>query len=112
MMSNILKLLHPFIPFFTETIWSKNNYKKLTKTNLILSNWPEYKTMSKFKKDSTDINKLIEFISSIRSSKSELKITPKLYCDVHFFEKSSRLNKIVQNNLILAKHVGLSLIHI
>ena len=106
MMSNILKLLHPFIPFFTETIWSKNNYKKLTKTNLILSNWPEYKTMSKFKKNCTDINNLIEFISSIRSSKSELKITPKLYCDIHFLEKSSKLNKIIQNNLILAKHVG------
>ena len=106
MMSNILKLLHPFIPFFTETVWSKNNYKKLTKTNLILSKWPEYKMMSKFKKNCTDINNLIEFISSIRSSKSELKITPKLYCDIHFLEKSSKLNKIIQNNLILAKHVG------
>ena len=62
--------------------------------------------MSKFKKDCTDINNLIEFISSIRSSKSELKITPKLYCDIHFLEKSSKLNKIIQNNLILAKHVG------
>ena len=51
-------------------------------------------------------NNLIEFISGIRSSKSELKITPKLYCDIHFLEKSSKLNKIIQNNLILAKHVG------
>ena len=62
--------------------------------------------ISKFKKNCTDINNLIEFISSIRSSKSELKITPKLYCNVHFLEKSSRLRKIIQNNLILAKHVG------
>ena len=28
MMANILKMLHPFIPFFTESVWSKNNYKK------------------------------------------------------------------------------------
>ena len=93
--------MHPFIPFFTETVWSKNNYKKLAKTNLVLSKWPEYKTMSKFKKNQNDINNLIEFISNIRSSKSELKITPKLYCDIHFLEKSSKLNKIIQNNLIL-----------
>ena len=33
-----------------------------------------------------------------------MKIAPKLYCDVHFLEKSSKLNKIIQNNLILAKH--------
>jgi valyl-tRNA synthetase len=62
--------------------------------------------MGKFKKNCTDINNLIEFISSIRSSKSELKITPKLYCDIHFLEKSSKLNKIIQNNLILSKQVG------
>ena len=35
-----------------------------------------------------------------------MKITPKLYCDVHFIEKSSKLNKIIKNNLILAKQVG------
>ncbi len=106
MMSNILKLLHPFIPFFSETVWGKNNYKKIRKTNLISSEWPEYKIMGKFKKNCSDINNLIEFISSIRSSKAELKITPKLYCDVHFLEKSSKLNKIIQKNLILAKHLG------
>ena len=31
MMANILKILHPFIPFFTETIWSKNKYKIIFK---------------------------------------------------------------------------------
>ena len=28
MMANILKILHPFIPFFTENLWSINGYKK------------------------------------------------------------------------------------
>ncbi len=106
MMANILKLLHPFIPFFTESVWANNDYKKVLKTNLILSEWPEYKIISKFKTNCKNINNLIEFISSIRSSKSELKITPKLYCDIHFLEKSSKLNNIVKTNLVLAKHVG------
>ncbi len=106
MMANILKLLHPFIPFFTESVWKNNDYKKIFKTNLILSEWPEYNTIRKFKNNCSNINDLIEFISNIRSSKSELKITPKLYCDIHFLEKSSKLNKIVQTNLVFAKHVG------
>ncbi len=106
MMANILKMLHPFAPFFTESVWAKNNYKKIFKTNLILSQWPEYKTIAKFNKNHNDINSLIEFISSIRSTKAELKITPKLYCDIFFLEKSSKLAPLIKNNLILVKQVG------
>jgi len=106
MMANILKLLHPFVPFFTESVWAKNNYKKVFKTNLILSQWPEYKHIVKFNKNHSDINRLIEFISNIRSTKAELNVTPKLYCDVFFMEKSSKLKPLLENNLELAKQVG------
>ena len=106
MMANILKMLHPFVPFFTESVWAKNNYKKVFKTNLILSQWPEYKPFIKFNKNHDNINSLIEFISSIRSTKAELKITPKLYCDVFFFEKSSKLASLLKGNLTLVKQVG------
>ena len=106
MMSNILKLLHPFIPFFTESLWSNNNYKKTFKTNLISAEWPEFKKNNKFNKNYTDIKNIIEFISNIRSTKSELKITPKLFCDVFFVEKSSKLNLLIKKNITLVKQVG------
>ena len=106
MMANILKLLHPFIPFFTESTWSKNNYKKVFKNNLISSEWPEYKKNIKFNKNYDDINNIIEFISSIRSTKAELKVTPKLFCDIFFVEKSSKLNLLVKKNITLVKQVG------
>ena len=64
--------------FFSETVWSKNNYKTIFKENLISSSWPNYKNLSKFNKNQIDINNLIELISNIRSTKAELKITPKL----------------------------------
>tara|TARA_B100001057_G_scaffold23841_1_gene22077 strand:- start:300 stop:2945 length:2646 start_codon:yes stop_codon:yes gene_type:complete len=106
MMANILKMLHPFIPFFTESVWAKNNYNRVFKTNLILSQWPEYKTIKNFNKNHDSINTLIEFISSIRSTKAELKITPKLYCDVFFMEKSSKLLSLLKSNSEWVKQVG------
>ncbi|MDC1212602.1 valine--tRNA ligase [Pelagibacteraceae bacterium] len=106
MMANILKLLHPFIPFFTESVWIKNNYKKTLKTNLIISEWPKYKQNIKFKKNHSDINNIIELITNIRSAKSELKVTPKLYSDICFLEKHSKLNLLVNKHEDLIKQVG------
>ena len=106
MMANILKMLHPFIPFFTESVWSKNDYKKIYKSNLISAEWPNYKKNIKFDKNHTDIINLIEFISSIRSTKAELKLTPKLFNDVYFLEKNSKLKSLVKKHFNLFKHVG------
>jgi len=106
MMASILKLLHPFIPFFTEFVWSKNNYKKMFKTNLISSEWPTYIKKNKFNKNHKNINQIIEFISNIRSTKAELKITPKLFSDIYFLEKSSKLKVLVKKHLALVKQVG------
>ena len=106
MMANILRLLHPFIPFFTETVWHKNNYKTFFRKDLITSDWPNYQRLNKYKKNQDDINNLIELISSIRSAKAELKITPKLFCNISFNEKSSKIKKLIENNLSLFKQVG------
>ena len=62
--------------------------------------------LSKFNKNQTDINDLIEIISSIRSTKAELKITPKLFCDISFIDKSKKLKNLINKNLNLLKQVG------
>ena len=103
MMSNILKLLHPFIPFFTETVWSKNKYHIFFKKNLVLSTWPNLKYLSKFNHKKKEINNIIELISNIRSAKAELKIAPKLYCDIF---STGKLSRLIDGNINLIKQVG------
>ena len=51
-------------------------------------------------------NNLIELISNIRSTKAELNITPKLYCDIIFLEKSKKLKALVKQNINLVKQVA------
>ncbi len=106
MMANILKILHPFIPFFTEAVWSKNRYYPYFKENLISSSWPNYKNINKFNKNHTNINNIIELISNIRSAKAELKIKPKLFCDLIFPETSNKLKNLTVNNFSIVKQVG------
>ena len=45
-------------------------------------------------------------ITNIRSTKAELKIKPKLFCDVSFLGNSVKLKKLINNNLELIKQVG------
>ena len=106
MLSNLLKLLHPFIPFFTENLWIKNKFNTFFKADLIVSEWPEYKNQNFFSNNQVHINNLIELISNIRSSKAELNITPKLYCDLVIFEKSKKLKILIKQNINLIKQVG------
>jgi len=91
MMANILRILHPVIHFFTENVWTLNAYKKIFNNYLISSSWTDFKIINKFSKNQNNINDLIEIISNIRSTKAELKITPKLYCDILFGDKSGKL---------------------
>ena len=57
----------------------------------------------KFNKNRENIKNLIELISNIRSTKAELNITPKLYCDIVFLEKSKKLKSLINQNINLNK---------
>ena len=106
MMSNILRILHPLIPFFTETVWKKNKYDKFYKTPLIQSDWPTFSKQKIYRKNFRNIKDVMQIISSIRSTKAELNITPKLFCDIFFQEKSKSIEKLINQNLDIIKQVG------
>ena len=105
-MANILKILHPFIPFFSETLWKKNGYSKFLKTPLIQAKWPTHKEIGSFKKNHKDIRDLMNVVSNIRSTKAELSITPKLFCDIIFSKKSKMLKKLINRNKEVIKQVA------
>jgi valyl-tRNA synthetase len=106
MMSNILRILHPFIPFFTEFVWTKNKYNKFFNSPLIQADWLKVTKNSKYNKNHKDIGSIIEIISNIRSTKAELNITPKLFCDIIFPAKSKMLKKLIYQNSEIIKQVA------
>ena len=105
-LSNILKLLHPFIPFFTEHVWQENKFDKTLKSNLISSNWPIAEKISSFNKNSAEIDSIINIITAIRSTKVQLNIPPKEYCDIVYFNESKKTKFFIDSNLEIIKQVG------
>ena len=105
-LSNILKLLHPFIPFFTEHTWKKNDFNKTFKSDLINAEWPSPKKISAFSKSSSEIEALIQIISSIRSTKVQLNIPPKEFCELTLSNENKNTKKSITDNEEVIKQVG------
>ena len=106
MLLNILKLLHPFIPFFTEYVWRENKFYKDEKSDLITSSWPISKKIQSYKNNSEEIKCIIDIITTIRSTKVQLNVPPKEYCDIVYFRESKKIKKFINNNIEIIKQVG------
>ena len=70
----ILKLLHPFMPFITEELWRATGESGPKREKLLLlSEWPALKGLANAKADE-EIGWVIRLISDIRSVRSEMNV--------------------------------------
>ena len=71
-LTNALKLLHPYMPFITEEI-----YRNLTgEESIMISAWPEFKEEWSFEKEETEVELLKEAVHSIRNVRSSMNVPP------------------------------------
>ncbi len=73
-LDQILKLLHPFMPFITEEIWGKISEDR--DTHLIVADWPELSDVLIDDEASKDIHWLQTLINNLRSVRADMKIPP------------------------------------
>ncbi len=71
-LKSVLTLLHPFVPFVTEQLWSFMNAKTL----LVTSEWPVKKKEFNFTKAEKQFELGKEIINLIRSMRAEAKVDP------------------------------------
>ena len=64
-------MLHPFIPFVTEEIYSN---LPNAKESILLSDYPQYNKNQIYKKELNEVNNILEFITLFRNRKLELNI--------------------------------------
>lgn len=71
-LKNLLRLLHPFVPFVTETLWSHLEQKKL----LIGETWPTFDAKLTFPKEEKEFEAVMDLITAIRSIRAEKGVEP------------------------------------
>ena len=72
-MSNTLKLLHPFMPFITEEIWLTLPHDGET---IMLSDWCKYSEELNFATEEEQMEKIMAAIKGVRNRRAEMNVAP------------------------------------
>ena len=73
-LDQILKVLHPFMPFVTEELWAETGkFGPARESQLILAEWPDLSGLEDTEADA-ELDWLIEVISNVRSVRSEMNV--------------------------------------
>ncbi len=72
-LTQILKLLHPFMPFITEEIWQALPHEG---DFLMLQQWPEYREDLAFAEEEKALELVMDAIRAIRTRRAEMNVPP------------------------------------
>ena len=72
-LDQVLRLLHPFMPFITEEIWQSIPHEG---ESLMLADWPVYKEELNFKAEKDQMESVMEAIRAIRNRRAEMNVPP------------------------------------
>ena len=70
-MSNVLKLLHPFMPFVTEEIWQSLPHEG---ESIMVSAWPQYSKSLCFAAEEEQMNMIMDAVRAIRNRRAEMNV--------------------------------------
>ncbi len=90
-LKTLLKLLHPFVPFVTEALWSHLGQKTL----LIGEKWPKYNKKFVFSREEKDLQIIMNLISAARSIRVEKNIEPSRKMHAVFY--GGKYSKLIES---------------
>ena len=107
-LDRILQLLHPFMPFITEELWTRMAEHAVPRRSmLMLSPWPELSGLPQDEEARAEMQWLIELVSGVRSVRAEMNVPPSARITLMLKdagpETSARLNRHRDIALTLAR---------
>lgn len=100
MFEQLMKLLHPFMPFISEEIW-QHIQERSPKEALCISSWPEFDETKVLTEDEELFESIQGMVSALRNIRSEMGVSPKE--DIEVLIKSDNAELIEANEWILRK---------
>ena len=92
-LTQALKMLHPFMPFITEEIFCTLHPKEDT---IMLADWPVYEEARNFAKEESMVERCKELVKSVRNRRSEMDVPPSRKAAVHIISENEEVRDIFE----------------
>ena len=91
-LTDALKLLHPYMPFITEEIYcTLREMEEEHSESIMISRWPEYLEERSFPKEEKAIEIIKEAVRGIRNVRSEMNVAPGRKASVHVVSQDKEI---------------------
>lgn len=102
-LTETIKLLHPFIPFVTEEI-----YKNVVGENesVMIAEYPKYNSKKTFRKECENMNALMDIIKAVRQIKAQVGASLTKKVDLFIVSENAKL--VTTNSALIQKLAGVS----
>ena len=94
-LTNALKMLHPYMPFITEEIYCTLCPEEET---IMLAPWPEYTEEWVFPIAEAAVEKIKELVKGVRNTRSEMNVPPSRKAKYYIVSADSMLRKVFEEN--------------
>ena len=101
-LTNALKLLHPYMPFITEEIYCTLCPEEET---IMLASWPEYTDKWVFSIAEATVEKVKELVKGIRNIRSEMNVPPSRKAKYYIVSEDGMLRMLFQSSVDRYAHL-------
>lgn len=98
-----LKLLHPYMPFITEEIFTNLQDKE---ESIMISSWPVYKEDYHFEQEERAVETIKAAVKGIRNVRSEMNVPPSKKATVIVVSESEEIRGIFENSRLFFAALG------
>ena len=98
-----LKLLHPYMPFITEEIFTFLQDKE---ESIMVSNWPEYREEFNFQTEETEIELIKQAVRNIRNVRAQMNVPPSKKAKVYVVSDKEEIRNTFEKGKVFFQTLG------
>ncbi|MCI7814520.1 MAG: valine--tRNA ligase [Robinsoniella sp.] len=102
-LTNALKLLHPYMPFITEEIFCTLQSEE---ESIMISKWPEFKEEWNFEEEETSVETIKEAVRAIRNVRTGMNVPPSKKAKVYVVSEKEAVRKIFEHGKVFFATLG------